>query len=167
LVHHDQKVLDKGGESSGEVVTPALAVRLTNSRWTPTNVAIVGAGVGLVAAPFLPFINATAALVGNVSRSGIDMAGVEAFVFVLLGAILAGVGIQRAGGSKIGRVVPTIASLAAAGLTVYYFVQINERVESVSSEFAVASIGTGLWLAVAASGLGILLSLQSPDASQG
>jgi hypothetical protein len=49
-------------------------------------------------------------------------------------------------------------------LTAYYFWQVNERVNSVASEAAIASIGMGLWLAVAGCVVGLVVAMREPDA---
>jgi hypothetical protein len=125
---------------------------------------MIAAGAALIVAPFLPFITATAAFVGSVTRSGVEMVGVEAFFLCLFGGLLVATGVQRSGGKPIGRALPVVSALAAAGLTAWYYSQVSERVESVTSEAAVASIGVGLWLAVGGSIVGILVSIRKPDA---
>ena len=91
------------------------------------------------------------------------MVGPEAFVLVVVGAFVAATGFQRASQKPFGRGLPLVASLAASGLTAYYFVQINERVQGASTEFSIASIGTGLWLAVAGSVIAVVVNLLAND----
>ena len=91
--------------------------------------------------------------------------GLEAFLLSLFGALLIATGVQRAGGKKIGRALPIVASLGAALLTGWYFSQVSERVDRIGSDVGVASIGVGLWLAVGGAIVGLLLSLRRPDAS--
>jgi hypothetical protein len=128
-------------------------------QWTASSLALVGAGIAMIVAPFLPFISATAALVGSVSRSGIEMVGPEAFILVVVGVLVAATGYQRAGGTQGGRGLPLLASLGASGLTAYYFIQINDRVQTATTEYSIASIGMGLWLAVAGSIVAVVVNL--------
>ena len=74
------------------------------------------------------------------------MIGVEAFLLCLFGGLLVATGIQRSGAKPIGRALPVVAALGAAGFTAIYFVQVSERVDSVSAagEAAFASIGMGM-----------------------
>jgi hypothetical protein len=145
-------------------VRPPVATGVAR-RWTPANLALIGAGVAMIVAPFLPFISATAAFVGSISRSGVEMIGPEVFILVVVGVLIAATGFQRANGTPIGRGLPLIASLAANGLTAWYFIQVNDRVQSAASDYAIASIGTGLWLAVAGSVVAFLVTLlASPPA---
>lgn len=145
------------------LVPPVGGTRFTpvapSREWTAANLALVGAGIALIVAPFLPFISATVALAGNISRTGIEMVGPEAFILVVVGVLVAATGFQRASRKPMGRGLPLLASLAASGLTAYYFIQINDRVQGVSSDAGVASIGTGLWLAVAGSVVAVLVNL--------
>ena len=120
-------------------------------QWTPANIALIGAGVALIVAPFLPFISAAAALIGSVSRTGIELVGPEALLIVVTGVVVAATGFQHASGMRTRRRWPLVASVGANALTAWYFVQLNDRVQSVASDYASASIGTGLWLAVAGS----------------
>lgn len=149
--------------SPESLVPPAGEARFTpvapSREWTAANLALVGAGIALIVAPFLPFISATVALAGNISRTGIEMVGPEAFVLVVVGVLVAATGFQRASRKPMGRVLPLLASLAASGLTAYYFIQINDRVQGVSSDAGVAAIGTGLWLAVGGSVVAVLVNL--------
>ncbi len=134
-------------------------------QWNASNIGLIAAGVALVVAPLLPFVTATAAFVGTLTRSGVELVGLEAFLLSVFGALLIATGVQRAGGKKIGRALPIVASLGAALLTGWYFSQVSERVDRIGSDVGVASIGVGLWLAVGGAIVGLLLSLRRPDAS--
>jgi hypothetical protein len=137
---------------------------IAGRRWTGSIVGLLAAGGALVVAPFLPFITATAALVGTITRSGVELAGAEAFVYCLFGGLLIFTAIQRSAGKSVRKALPIVASLGSAALTWYYYTQVEERVVTVSaSELGVASIGVGLWLAVAGSVVGFLVGIRNPD----
>lgn len=118
--------------------------------WPLSVVGLILAGLGLIVAPFLSFITATAALIGTLSRTGVELIGPEVFVLCLLGGVLVAIGYERSAGGRQGRAIVIIPGLMAFGLSLWYFVQVNDRVNSVAS-VGVASIGTGMWLALAAS----------------
>lgn len=143
---------------------PTAPQTMGGRRWSGSNIALIAAGLALIAVPFLPFITATAALVGTITRSGAEIGGAETFLFCLFGALLVATGFQRSGGKRVGRALPIIAAICAGLLTAWYFTQINDRVNSVDSEFAIASIGIGLWLAVAASIVAFLVAIRDPQA---
>jgi hypothetical protein len=135
-----------------------------NREWLAGRLALVLAGLALVVAPILPFLTATAVFVGTISRSGVDYVGPEAFLLSAAGAVLIYTGWQRAGGVYVARPLPLVASLIAGGLTVWYYQQISERIREVAgTEFGVASIGLGLWLAIGGSIVGVLISLLPPQ----
>ena len=56
-----------------------------------------------------------------------------------------------------------MSALAASGLTTYYYIQVSDRVASVTSGLALASIGTGLWLAAGGCALALVLALAKPS----
>ena len=164
---HGSEVAGPSRSGGSEVPAPSMPAPATSARtwhWTATSIGLIAAGVGLIVAPFLPFITATAAFVGSLSRTGIEMVGPEAFLLCVMGGLLAAVGVQRASGTAVGRWLPIIASLIAGALTLWYYSQIDQRVQDVTGEYAIASIGTGLWLAVGASVVGLLLALRRPTA---
>ena len=142
------------------VPSPPMAGR----NWTASNIGLIAAGAALAVAPFLPFITVTAALVGSLTRNGVELVGAEAFFLCLFGALLAATGIQRAAGSSVGRALPVVSALAAAGLTAWYYSQVSERVDGAATENVIASIGTGLWLAVGGSIVGLVLAVRKPNA---
>jgi len=143
---------------------PSVPMPTAGRHWSPSNVGLIAAGAALVVAPFLPFITATAALVGSLSRNGVELVGVEAFALCLFGALIAATGIQRAGGASVGRALPLVSALAAAGLTGWYYSQVSERVSTAAADNVLASVGTGLWLAVGGSIVGVFIALRRPDA---
>jgi hypothetical protein len=160
--------LEGGPETSapeaGDVSAAPTAAPPAARHWTGSIVGLLAAGGALIVAPFLPFITATAALVGTLTRSGVELVGAEAFLLCLFGGLLAFTAIQRLNGTAVRRALPIVASLGAGLFTFYYYSQVNERVSSVNSDFGVASIGVGLWLAVAGSVVGFLVGIRNPEA---
>ena len=67
------------------------------------------------------------------------------------GLVLGATGFQHANGKRTSRAPSLIASVGANALTAWYFIQINDRVQILASDTLLASIGAGLWLAVAGS----------------
>jgi len=127
--------------------------------WDAGALLLTGGGAALLVAPFLPFLTLLGGF-GGLSRSGMDMLGAEGFVFVVAGALLAYAGFQRAMGTAAAKsATPLVVSLIAAGATAYYYVQLDARVQEANAEFALASIGIGLWLAAGGSGAGLFGAL--------
>ena len=133
-------------------------------QWTFANLALVAVGVALVIAPFLPFINATAAFVGSLSRSGVEMTDGEALILSVCGGLIAFTGFQRAMGRAVSRLLPIVAAIVAIALSGYYYNQVSDRVSAVASDYALASVGAGLWLAFASAGIAFFLGFRKPDA---
>ena len=128
--------------------------------WTATSYGFIAAGAGLVVAPFLPYMTATDGF-NSLARTGIEMTGAEAFLLSATGGLLIAVGIQQASGTVVGRLLPIAASLVAGGLTLGYYGQVDNRLVAVSGDvLEAASVGTGLWLALGASVVGLLLSVR-------
>ena len=118
--------------------------------WTPPVFALMLAGLALVVAPLLPFGAASSTFVGTISRTGVELIGPEVLLLSLIGAALLIAGWQRSTGQFRSRASVFVPALAAVGLTAWYFSQVNQRVTDVASEAAVASLGAGMWLALAA-----------------
>jgi hypothetical protein len=108
---------------------------------------VFGGATLLIAAPFFPFITATAALVGSISRNGVELTNGEALVIAGVGAIVALLALRSLGQPK--GVVPILLGLVGLGLTFYYYLQVDDRVQGVDTEFGFASIGAGIWMAFA------------------
>lgn len=124
---------------------------------TGADLAIIGGAVLLLAAPFFPFLSATAALVGSISRSGVEITSGEALVISAVG-VVAGFMALRSFGRHKGR-APLLLGLVGLGLSIYYYLQIDERVRSIDTEFGFASIGAGIWMALAGSVLLVIATL--------
>lgn len=135
--------------SSAAGVQPAGPAGL--SAVTAPDVAVLGGATLLIAAPFFPFLSATAAFVGSVSRSGVEITSGEALVLAAVGVIAGLLGLRSLGKAK-GR-VPVLVGLVGLGLSIYYYVQIDERVRDIGTDIGFASIGAGIWMALAGSAL--------------
>jgi hypothetical protein len=126
--------------------------------WSLWSIALIAAGAAMAVGPFLPFVRASAAFVGDVQRSGLDVLGAKALVVIGLGVAIALLGFSRpSGGSRVW--LPAI--LGAAGLAVggWYYGQVDAemRITEVTSEGrAAASVGTGLWVVFAGAGVTVI-----------
>jgi hypothetical protein len=141
-----------GAALSGEA-TPALEASVLN-RLRASDIAILGGATLLLVAPFFPFISATAAFVGSISRSGVEITSGEALVICAVGVIAGLVALRSIGSRKGAGLV--LLGLVGLALTVYYYLKVDEVVGDVTSEAAFASIGAGMWMAFAG---GILVTI--------
>jgi hypothetical protein len=101
---------------------------------------------------FLPWVTATAALVGTISRSGME--GGDGIVTLLLGVAAGLVGFSRLRGPTKATVWlgPLLLGLAIAGLGAFEIIIIQDRLKEVDSEVGTASVGMGPW-AIAVGGV--------------
>lgn len=124
-------------------------------------IALIAGGVAMVVGPFLPFIRASAAFVGDVERSGLDVIGPRALVAIGLGIAIVLLGDSRLRGGSHGW-LPAI--LGAAGLAIggWYYVQVDAEArvtEVTSGGRAAASVGTGLWLVLAGATVAVIAAV--------
>lgn len=124
---------------------------------TGADLALIGGALLLIAAPFFPFLSATAAFVGSISRSGVEITSGEALVISAVGVIGGFVALKSFGGPK--GAVPLLLGLVGLGLSFYYYLQVDERVQGIDSDVGFASIGAGIWMALVGSGLLIIATL--------
>jgi hypothetical protein len=105
---------------------------------------IVGALVAVAA--MLPWITVRTVF-GSVSRSGVDQGGDGIFTAALgiAGAVAAYKGSRKrlAGAAACGGI--------AAAVSLYHLLRVSDRAASISSDYAVAEAGFGLWLSLGAS----------------
>lgn len=123
-------------------------------RWRGFDIAMAVGGLGMVAGPFLPYITAASGL-GRIERSGIELVAPEIFIVIGAGAFIAWLAWQRVQSGHGMSAVPMLLALVGGGLTLYYYLQVSDRVDSLTSDVAVGSIGTGLWITAA----GVLVAL--------
>jgi hypothetical protein len=104
----------------------------------------IAGGSLIVLGAFLPWVKATAAFLGTVTRSGME--GGDGPIFLIAGFIIAGIGLW----SIMAR--PTVApallilgGLAVGGLTLLEYNEVSNRVGGLGSSLATASVGAGIW----------------------
>lgn len=124
-------------------------------------VLILLAGAGLIVAPFLPGVSASAVL-ANFDRSLVDLTGGEALLLTGLGAIVVAVGWgEMTSGTprRLGYVlIGIMAGLYAGSL----YMQLSERVEDFGTDLGFASVGIGIYIALAASIVTLAGGLSAP-----
>jgi hypothetical protein len=127
------------------------------------------AGALAVLGSFLPWITATMAFVGTISRNGIDGGG-DGVITIVLGIVIALIGIARLARSGNPRTMRIGAGLAALVLGVVTWVDvasINQRVSGLDSKVAIASLGMGIiviGIAAVLAFIGALLAPAKPTA---
>jgi hypothetical protein len=105
--------------------------------------AIVGGGLAAIGA-FLPWVTATAAFVGTVTRSGME--GGDGPIFLGVGILVAALGLWAVlDHPTAAPILLILAGVAIVGLTVPEYIEVNERVGGLDSDFATASVGAGIW----------------------
>jgi hypothetical protein len=106
----------------------------------------LAAGIGLIVGSFLPWVTATAVLIGTVSFSGMSGDGIFTLatggVVALVGTLALTRGVRTSG------LVAAFVALAIAGVVAGIdFYNVSEGVaEANTASFGFASVGIGLWL---------------------
>lgn len=127
---------------------------------------ILGAGLGIVLASFLPWATITAPIVGSMSVSGTD--GGDGWITAAVGAAVAGYGamiLRRRLPAVLGWFA-ALGGLGVAGLAVWDIIDLRSRVADLKAEMVAdgdefgfaermaeavhAQIGVGLWLLIGA-----------------
>lgn len=159
----ERRVLDKAFcANCGRAFEGTPAVQRPSQRLSSvegSDVAIFGGAALLIAAPFFPFLTATAALVGSISRSGVEITNGEGLVLAAVGVIAGFIGFRNLGKPK--GAAPVVVAVLGFALTIYYYIQIDGRIHDIGTDFAVASIGAGIWMAFAGSVLVAVATLVS------
>jgi hypothetical protein len=116
----------------------------------------LGGGVGLIVGSFLPWVTATAVLIGTFSVSGMQGDGVLTLGAGLVVAVVGALGVTR--GVGVGGIVTAFVALALAGVVGYIdFNNVSEGVaEANTASFGFASVGVGLWLVMASVVIGFV-----------
>ena len=158
------------GPDAGAAI-PGWGPPVSASATTMTGVGIGGAvaavgGVALVVGTALPWITATAAFVGTMSRSGLEMGG-DPMVVAGAGGLIAVVGTLvavRGRGTLAERLIPAILGAGAAVMLVIDYQDLARRVSAATDAFSsggntsgVAGIGVGFWVCV----IGVVLAVAS------
>jgi hypothetical protein len=107
----------------------------------------------------LPWISATAAFLGTVSRSGLE--GGDGIITVIIGIAIALIGVGKLVGSRAvgGKVALVLLSVLALGFAAWEISNVNERIASIDTDLGIASVGIGLWIMIVGSfvaGLGAM-----------
>ena len=115
----------------------------------------IAGGTLIAIGSFLPWVSATSGF-GSISKSGLE--GGDGVITLLLGAVLAVIGISRFGGSQTSRaagITEVFAILICGGVLVYDYVDVSGRSSEFSNDFVAVSVGPGLY----AIGIGLLLAI--------
>ena len=143
---------------AAELVSPAPEQRMAPPRpqtANPPAVVVCIGGAVIVVAAFLPWIDVTAPLIGHVSRSGVDMGGVDAWMAAGLGALLAasaGLNLKKVVLSSY-RLMWLLAAIAAGVVAGIDLSDIMSRVSAANAErFGVANVGIGMYLEMTGAG---------------
>lgn len=117
-----------------------------NPRAVPS-LLVAGGGAALVIGSFLPWITATAALIGTITRSGME--GGDGWISLGLGAALVASGVsayqrlERKGTEAI------VLCVLATALIAFEWSDVQSRVDEMASDYSFGSIGIGLYLMAA------------------
>lgn len=125
-------------------------------------------GLALIVGSFLPWITATAPLVGSISKSGMDDGG-DGTITLVLGIAVAALCLVRLLGANTSMASAVLILLAGIGAAFIGFIDLADIQERVSSATEIsssisASAGAGLWAVIIGaivSALGGLLLLVS------
>jgi hypothetical protein len=103
-------------------------------------------GVLAALGSFLPWITATAAFVGTISRNGFDGGG-DGIITAALGIVIALLGISllaRSGSPRVARIGAIACAAVLGWVTITDINSVNDRIRSIDSNVATASVGMGL-----------------------
>jgi hypothetical protein len=109
-------------------------------------IAIAG-GLLLALGAFLPWVKVTAAFVGSLSVSGMEGDGI---FFLVGGLLISALGLWSIFGTP--RAAPALlilSGLGFGGLAFFEFNNVSEGIGGMDSEFALASMGAGIWTLLA------------------
>lgn len=145
-----------GGEAVSVMTTPEVAI--------PSTVAdkiVFAAAAGLAVGAFLPWVKATAPLIGTLTKSGMD--GGDG-VFLLVGALVLAAlawAINSNGATSTRAYGIVVISGLALALVIYEISDVNNKIEDIGSDLVVASVGAGLYLSAVAAVTGIIGGLMA------
>jgi hypothetical protein len=153
-----------GRDLINSAVSPAVASVPVPRQLDWGGIVLVIAGALAALGSFLPWITATAAFVGTISRNGIDGGGDGIFTIVL-GIVIVLIGVARLAGSGRPRTMRIGAGVGAVALGVVTWLDvaaINERISSLDSTAAVGSLGMGIIVIGIAAVLAFIGALVAP-----
>ena len=119
-------------------------------QWRPW---LIAAGIAVALGSLMPWATASTGF-GSVSAAGTEGDGVFTLCAGGIAALLAG--LRRRGQTLV-------LFAVAAGLGIYHVYDVSQRAETISNEFVRASVGWGLWLVVASSVAGVVITWISGD----
>jgi len=120
-----------------------------------------GAAVLVVVGAFLPWVKATAPLVGQITQSGVGDGGDGLYTLILGMAVIASLGWNYLGqpvGSRPGRslfVLLGLAGLAIAAVAIMDMGEVGDRRDAIGSDLVIVSTGEGLYMTLIG-GVGVL-----------
>lgn len=121
-----------------------------NPRRQMAAIALIIGGVLIAAGSLMPWVEATAAFVGSLSRSGIDGGG-DGVITLSAGVVVALVGLYalvQTGQEGI-FALGAVGGLVAAGIAIVNYNEASGRVvefTATAGELGTASVGAGLWV---------------------
>jgi hypothetical protein len=120
---------------------------------------VIAAGAAVAVGSLMPWVSVTTGF-GSVSVSGTEGDGVFTLGAGIVAAVL---------GALRKRLAVLIVLAIAAAVAAYHVVNVSQRAQEVTTDFARASVGWGLWLVLAGSISGLVLAWTggrtSPDVS--
>jgi hypothetical protein len=146
-----------GTEALIPTASAAVAPALPASANIPWNaVMIVAGGAFAMLGSFLPWITATAAFVGTISRNGIDGGG-DGLITIILGlaAAACGVDVYRRR-TRVASIGALACGLGLVGIVALDIGSINDRIADINTESAFASVGMGIYVVALGGVLAIL-----------
>jgi hypothetical protein len=117
-------------------------------------------GVLIVVGSFLPWLTATAPLVGTISRNGMEGGGDGIFTLIL-GVITILIGVTQFTATNMPTLLqrsPIITGAITGIVAVINYLDVQQRIEDVreESELIAASVGAGIWTLVVGAVLAIV-----------
>lgn len=135
-----------GNLAAAPVVTPTATPTARVIEWS--GAVILAGGVLAVLGSLLPWITATAAFVGTISRNGFDGGG-DGIITVVIGLAIGLVGIAilaRSVADRSGKIFALVGAAALGIVAVLDIQSVNNRLASLDGNAVIGSVGTGLIL---------------------
>jgi hypothetical protein len=116
-------------------------------------------GVLIVLGSFLPWLTATAPLVGTISRNGME--GGDGIITLILGVVTILIGVTQLTATNLPTLLqrsPIVTGAVTAIVAVMNYLNVQQRIEDVreESELIAASVGAGIWTLVVGAVLAIV-----------
>jgi hypothetical protein len=137
---------------------PAPSGLMRNPVVPGATMALLG-GVLIVLGSFLPWLTATAPLVGTISRNGME--GGDGIITLVLGVVTILIGVTQLTATNLPTLVQrsTIVTGAITGIVaIINYLNVQRRIEDVreESELIAASVGAGIWTLIVGAVLAIV-----------